>query len=478
MAKKYLIETFGCQMNVLDSEKIAGSLRHCGMEPADTASEADVIILNTCSVRDKAVQKVYARLGELKSRRERRQGRIVGVVGCMAQLEGEKILKRAPFVNILAGPQKGHLMSELVERSAGTGTAVIEMRTDDDPGPAETPYIMRQSPWRAGVTVSEGCNRRCAFCVVPAARGSEIVRPSENILREVEDLAARGYIEILLLGQTVNSYIDRTPGGLTFARLLRRLSGIEGLKRIRFASPHPADFSDELLDVMVSCPQVCNHIHLPVQSGSTRVLRAMRRGYSREKYLGVIRKIQNAPREIAISTDLIVGFPGETDGDFRDTLSLLDEVQYDSAFSFKYSPRPNTAALSLPGEIPEEEKGSRLEILQEHQKRIQEKKNAAYLGRFMEVLVEGNARSRYSLTGRTGNNKIVNFDGPEALMGRIVDVEITGSSANSLKGVWVQSETVKESGTACGPPHGNPLVQGRNDLPGLRNPGRRNHEGN
>jgi len=446
MAKKYLIETFGCQMNDLDSEKIAGSLRHCGMEPADTASEADIIILNTCSVREKAVQKVYARLGELRSRKEKRQDLLVGVVGCMAQLEREKILKRAPFVNILAGPQKGHRMNDLVERSSGAQRPVIEMRSDDDPGPAETPYVIRQSSWRAGVTVSEGCNRRCAFCVVPATRGSERVRPSENIVREVEDLAAKGYTEILLLGQTVNSYVDRRPEGLNFAQLLRRLSDIAGLKRIRFTSPHPADFSDELLDVMVSCPQVCNHIHLPVQSGSTRMLRAMRRGYTREKYLRVISKIQNASREIAISTDLIVGFPGETDGDFRDTLTLLDAVQYDSAFSFKYSPRPNTAALSLPGEIPEEEKGSRLEILQEHQKRIQEKKNSAYTGRFMEVLVEGNARNRFNLTGRTGNNKIVNFDGPETLMGRIAEVEITGSSANSLKGVWIHSK--KESGVA------------------------------
>jgi tRNA-2-methylthio-N6-dimethylallyladenosine synthase len=446
VTKKYLIETFGCQMNDLDSEKIAGSFRSRGMEPVDDPSEADVIILNTCSVREKAVQKVYARLGELKRHKARRQNVVVGVVGCMAQLEGEKILKRAPFVSILAGPQKGHIMGDLVERSAGTQSAVVEMRRDVDE-PAEMAYVMRQNPWRASVTVSEGCSRQCAFCVVPLTRGQEKARPSANILHEVEVLAAKGYIEILLLGQTVNSYLDRAAP-MDFAQLLRQISKIDALKRIRFTSPHPGDFSDELLEVMVSCPQVCNHIHLPVQSGSSRILRAMRRGYTRESYMRIIRKIQSAARDIAISTDLIVGFPGETDADFRDTLSLLDEVQYDSAFSFKYSPRPNTAALSLPDETSEEEKGRRLEILQEHQKGIQYRKNSAYLGRLVEVLVDDKAKNRFNLSGRTGNNKIVNFDGPENLMGQIIQAEITGFSPNSLKGVWVRAAAVEETGAA------------------------------
>ncbi len=447
MIKKYLIETFGCQMNDLDSEKIAGSLRHCGMEPVDDASQADIIILNTCSVRDKAVQKVYARLGEIKRHKIHRQDLVVGVVGCMAQLEGEKILKRAPFVSVLAGPQKGHIMSDLVERSLCTKSQIIEMRSDDDPAPLETAYIMRQNPWRASVTISEGCNRQCAFCIVPLTRGKERVRESANILREVEGLASKGYIEIVLLGQTVNSYKERTGKRTNFAQLLKRIAGVDGVKRIRFTSPHPSDFSDELLDVMVSCPQVCNQIHLPVQSGSTRILRAMRRGYTRAKYLEIIKKIQNAPRPIAISTDIIVGFPGETEADFQDTLSLLDEVQYDSAFSFKYSPRPNTAALSLPDEISDKEKGRRLEILQERQKLIQYNKNAVYLGQTMEVLVDDKARSRFSLAGRTSNNKIVNFDGPENLMGQIVQVEITGFSANSLKGVCIHSKALEQSGS-------------------------------
>jgi tRNA-2-methylthio-N6-dimethylallyladenosine synthase len=351
MLKRFFIETFGCQMNDLDSEKIAGNLLQSGMEPTEDASQADLIILNTCSVREKAVQKVYARLGEIKRHKAARKGLIVGVVGCMAQLEGEKILKRSPFVNILAGPQKGHVISGLVERSCSSQDAVIDMRKDEDPSPIEMPYIMRRNPWRASVTISEGCNRHCAFCVVPLTRGKERVRISADILREVEDLVSKGYIEIILLGQTVNSYVDPSGGNMNFAQLLRRIAAIAGLKRIRFVSPHPSNFSDELLDVMVSCPQICNQIHLPVQSGSTGMLKAMRRGYTRDGYLEIIKKIQCAPRAIAISTDIIVGFPGETESDFQHTLSLLDEVQYDSAFSFKYSPRPHTAALNFPDEI-------------------------------------------------------------------------------------------------------------------------------
>ena len=441
MAKRYFIETFGCQMNDLDSEKIAGSLSHSGMEPAADVSEADVIILNTCSVRQKAVQKVYTRLGEIKQYKAIRKDILVGVVGCMTQLEKDRILKRAPYVNILAGPQKGHVMGHLVQLGANSHEPIVDLRTDEAPSPLQTPSILRGSSWRANVTISEGCNRQCAFCVVPLARGKERVRDSADILREIGDLAAKGYIEIVLLGQTVNSYWDRSSNNVSFAELLRRAAKIEGIKRIRFTSPHPSDFSDELLDVMVSCPSVCNHIHLPVQSGSTRVLKAMRRGYTRESYLKIIRKIQSAPRAIAISTDLIAGFPGESEADFQDTLSLLDEVQYDSVFSFKYSARPRTAALDFPDEISEEEKGRRLDMLQQKQTLIQYSRNSAYLGRQLEVLVEGNARSRFRLMGRLSNNKIVNFDWPDAQIGRFVQVEITGFSPNSLKGVGFNLRT-------------------------------------
>ncbi len=432
MAKRYFIETFGCQMNDLDSEKMAGSLVAAGMEPAGDPAQADVILLNTCSVRDKAVQKVYARLGEIR-RYAKRKDVVVGVVGCMPQLEGARVLERAPFVKLLAGPQKGHAMGRLVQLCAREEKPVIDLRSDADPGPLETFSIVRGSRWRASITISEGCSRRCAYCVVPLTRGKERVRPCADILREAGDLASRGTVELLLLGQTVNSYSDRAAG-IGFAGLLRRLAGIAGIRRIRFTSPHPGNFTDDLLEVLSSCPQVCNHIHLPVQSGSTRILRLMRRGYTREDYLDIVRKIRAAPREIAISTDLIVGFPGETESDFEDTLSLLDAVQYDGAYSFKYSQRPHTEALNFPDEIPEDEKGRRLDLLQRKQALIQYSRNAPFEQRRMEVLVEGRARSRVRLTGRTTNNKIVNFDGPDSLIGQFVEVDITGFSSNSLKG--------------------------------------------
>jgi tRNA-2-methylthio-N6-dimethylallyladenosine synthase len=431
---KYFIETFGCQMNDLDSEKIAGNLRHSGMAPVDDLEQADIIVLNTCSVRDKAVQKVYARLGEIKGYASKRKDLVVAVVGCMAQLEGKKILERAPFVNVLAGPQKGAVMSELIEQGRRSRPA-IGMRSDEHPESLETQNILRQNPWRASVTISEGCNRNCTFCVVPITRGRERIRKSADILTEIEDLASEGYMEILLLGQTVNSYMDRIER-VSFAGLLKRIAAVQGIKRIRFASPHPCDFTDDLLEAMIICPQICNQIHLPVQTGSTRILSAMRRGYSRESYLKIIGKIQSASRHIAISTDIIVGFPGETEEDFQDTLSLMDAVQYDSVFSFKYSPRPNTAAFNLPDDVSDEEKGRRLEMVQKRQKMIQSNKNSTYLGRKLEIFVQDKARSRFSLTGRTSDNKIVNFDGPEKLIGQIIQVEIAGFSPNSLKGVW------------------------------------------
>ena len=437
MTRRFFIETFGCQMNDLDSEKIAGSLQDAGMLPAGDASEADLILLNTCSVREKAVQKVYARLGEIRHRKLRQNDLLVGVVGCMAQLEAQQLMRRAPFVSIVAGPQKSRIIPGLVQRAGTESTPVVDLRMDDETESPEIPHVARNSPWQAGVTISEGCSRACSFCVVPFTRGRERNRPAGAIIREVEELAARNYVEVLLLGQTVNSYRD-PESGLSFAGLLRRLAGIPGLTRIRFTSPHPGDFTAELLEVMVSCPQVCNQIHLPVQSGSNAILRSMRRGYTRERYLETIRRIKAAPRPIAISTDLIVGFPGESEADFRDTLTLLDEVQFDSAFSFKYSPRPNTKALELPGEVSEQEKGRRLMILQEQQRVIQYNKNAAYQGRVVDVLVDGRPKSRFSLAGRTTENKIVNFDGPDSLMGRIVPVLIGGFSANSLKGIRVE----------------------------------------
>ena len=434
---KYWIETLGCQMNALDSEKIAGDFYRHGMTAAADISEADVVALNTCSVRDKAVQKAYARMGELRRLKTARPNMVVCVVGCMAQLEGEKLLRRAPYVNIVAGPQKGHVIGSLVVKALASGNPVMDLRRDDEPSPLENKHILRDTAWRASVTISEGCSRRCAFCVVPETRGPERHREITGILDEIQELVGKGCLEILLLGQTVNSWIDPTDASIRFPELLRRAAGIPGLRRIRFTSPHPNGFTDDLLEVMTAHETICNHIHLPVQSGSTRVLGAMNRGYTREDYLEIVSKIKDAPRPIAISTDLIVGYPGETEADFQNTLSLINAVKYDSAFSFKYSPRPRTVACDLPDDVPEEEKSRRLTLLQERQRAIQMEINAVYVGRREEVLVESYARSRVRLVGRTGDNKLVNFDGPDELIGSFADVEITGFGPNSLKGIMI-----------------------------------------
>jgi tRNA-2-methylthio-N6-dimethylallyladenosine synthase len=431
MTKKYWIETFGCQMNALDSEKIAGDFLRHGMKAAADISEADVVALNTCSVRDKAVQKAYARLGELRRLKNAHPDMVVCVAGCMAQLEGEKILRRAPYVNVVTGPQKGHVIGDLVKKTLASGKPVLELRRDDEPSPLENNHILRDTSWRASVTISEGCSRRCAFCVVPGTRGPERHREITGIIEEIRELADKGCLEILLLGQTVNSWVDAAIG---FPELLRRAAAIPGLRRIRFTSPHPNGFTDDLIEAVASHEVICNQIHLPVQSGSTRVLCAMNRGYTREDYLEIVRKIRSAPRPIAISTDIIVGYPGETESDFLDTMSLVDAVKYDSAFSFKYSPRPHTVAYDLTDDVPEAEKGRRLTLLQERLREIQCEGNAAHVGRREEVLVESNARSRVRLVGRTTDNKIVNFDGPDDLIGSLARVEITGFGPNSLKG--------------------------------------------
>ena len=421
-------------MNALDSEKIAGDFHRHGMEAAADISEADIVALNTCSVRDKAVQKAYSRLGELRRLKAARPNMVVCVVGCMAQFEGEKILQRAPYVNIVAGPQKGHVIGGLVEKTLASRKSVVDLRRDDDPSPLENKHILRDTAWRASVTISEGCSRRCAFCVVPETRGAERHREIAGILDEIHELADKGCLEILFLGQTVNSWVDPTDASVRFPELLRRAAAIPGLRRIRFASPHPNGFTDDLIETVVSHEAVCNQIHLPVQSGSTRVLSAMNRGYTREEYFEIVRKIRNAARPIAISTDIIVGYPGETEEDFQDTLSLVDFVKYESIFSFKYSPRMHTAAYNLTDDVPDEEKGRRLTLLQERQGVIQYERNAVYVGRLLEVLVESNARSRFRLVGRTTDNKIVNFDGPDELIGSFARVEITGFGPNSLKG--------------------------------------------
>lgn len=431
--KSFFIETFGCQMNQLDSEKVAGQLSSRGFVPVASAEEADIILLNTCAIRDKAIQKVYSRLGDLKHKVQGRAA-IIGVLGCGAQMEGENFIKKAP-VDIVAGPQKVYKIPLLVEEVLARGKPVVDVVEESDPVPAEVDEVLRESSFRAMVTIMEGCDNSCTFCVVPHTRGRARHRPSQRILEEVRALAEKGYSEIVLLGQNVNAYRDPSEAGLSFAGLLRAVGSVAGIKRVRFTSPHPHDFTPDVIEAINEVQTLCNQVHMPAQSGSTRVLELMKRGYTREEYLAKVAMVKASPRNIALSTDLIVGFPGETEEDFEQTLTLLEEVRYDQVFSFKYSPRPFTAAVSFGDPVPEQEKGRRLMVLQELQRKIQEERNRRFIGKRVEVLVESFARAKYSLTGRTTENKIVNFDGARELIGSYVWVEVTGCGANSLQGV-------------------------------------------
>lgn len=434
--KTFYLETFGCQMNVHDSEKVVGALLARGYRPADSPEQADLILYNTCSIREKAEQKVYSRL--MQFRREAGAGKLFAVLGCVAQQEGERIFERAPHVALVCGSASYRRLGELLDRieSGERRVTGLDLDTDDT---FETPLTRRDNPYRAYLTVIEGCDKDCTFCVVPFTRGRERSRPSESILREARELAAAGYTEIQLLGQNVSSYRDPSPAGWDFAKLLEEVARIPGLRRVRFTTSHPRDFDRRIVRAIEENPVLANHVHLPVQSGSNRVLERMRRQYTREEYLEKIGWMQSARRPIALSTDIIVGFPGETEEDFRQTLSLLDEVGYDSVFSFKYSARPNTAALALDGHLPEEEKGRRLAILQERQRAIQLRRNGEWIGRRVEVLVESFNPGTGQWVGRTAENRVVNFTGPqepaESLAGRYVEVRVTRAGPNSLAGV-------------------------------------------
>jgi len=433
--KTFYLETFGCQMNVHDSEKVVGTLLAQGYEQVDSPEEADLILYNTCSVREKAEQKVYSRLQQF--RREAGAGKVFGVLGCVAQQEGERIFERAPHVALVCGSASYRRLPELLARIEAGERRVTGLELDTDET-FETPLTRRDNPYRAYVTIIEGCDKHCTFCVVPFTRGRERSRPSESIMREVRDLAAAGYTEIQLLGQNVSSYRDPSPEGWDFVTLLEQVARVPGLRRVRFTTSHPRDFDRRIVRAIEENPVLANHVHLPVQSGSDRVLERMQRQYTRAEYLEKIEWIKSARRPIAISTDIIVGFPGETEEDFQQTLSLLDEVGYDSVFSFKYSPRPNTAALTLDGHLPDEEKGRRLAILQEKQRAIQLRRNSQWIGRTVEVLVESFNPGTGQWVGRTSEHRVVNFTCPEgvkeSLAGRYVHVHVTRAGPNSLAG--------------------------------------------
>ncbi len=430
--RTFYIETFGCQMNVHDSEKVAGVLLGRGYQQVETSDAAQLVFYNTCSIREKAAQKVFGRLGDVKA--AQKAGKTIGVLGCVAQQEGERIFERAPWVSLVCGSASYRKLPELLARIESGDRRVTGLETDTDET-FETEITRRDNPFRAYITIIEGCDKACAYCVVPFTRGPERSRASAGVLREARQLADLGYTETQLLGQTVNSYRDPSPRGLRFSELLLAVAEIPGIRRVRFTTSHPSDFHADIVEALDSTPALCDHVHLPVQSGSTRVLRAMQRTYTRDTYLEKIAMIRAARRPISITSDIIVGFPGESEADFEETLSLLDVAQYDGIFSFKYSPRPNTPALSMADPIPEEEKGRRLAVLQEKQRQIQAARNQALVGQTFEVLVDGQARKPGQWAGRTSSNRVANFTSLRSeLLGEYVQVRITGAGPNSLVG--------------------------------------------
>jgi len=434
--KTFYLETFGCQMNVHDSEKVIGTLMAEGYRQVETVEDAGLVLYNTCSIRDKAEQKVFHRLQDY--RKLQAQGKKFGVLGCVAQQEGEKIFERAPHVSLVCGSASYRNLPEmLVQIEAGNRrvTGLDDRQTDQT---FETEFTQRTNPYRGYITIIEGCDKFCAYCVVPYTRGKERSRSSDSVLTEARRIADAGYTEIQLLGQNVNSYHDPS-GKRTFAELLAAVGEVPGIRRVRFTTSHPRDFGRDIVQAMEAVPTLCDHVHLPVQSGSTRVLKAMLREYSREEYLERIAWIGAAKRKISITTDVIVGFPGESEAEFEESLTLLDTVGYDGVFSFKYSPRPNTPALQLADSIPEEEKSRRLTILQEHQRELQKVRYQKHLGEIMEVMVEGRNEARGEVVSRSSQNKTVNFTATpiEPAQGAYVKVRVTQTFPNSLAGVMV-----------------------------------------
>jgi tRNA-2-methylthio-N6-dimethylallyladenosine synthase len=432
--KSFFIETFGCQMNVHDAEKVAGVFLARGYRPAESIAEADVLLYNTCSIREKAAQKVFSRLGAWRGIAD---GKIIGVIGCLAQQEGEEIFERAPWVSLVCGSASYRNLPQLVDELESGGRRVMGLALDTNET-FETELTRRDNPLRAYITIIEGCDYACSYCVVPHTRGRERSRASDAVLTEARRLAEAGYTEIQLLGQTVNSYRDPSPSKLKFAEILREVAAIRGIRRVRFTTSHPNDFSREIVDAIDTTPGLCDHIHLPVQSGSTRILQAMRRTYSREEYLEKISWIRAARRPISVTSDIIVGFPGESESDFEETLSLLDEVGYDGVYAFTYSPRPNTTAKSMPDAIPEEEKSKRLAILQDRQRQIQIARNEKLVGATFEIMVDTHHAARSQWAGRTSSNLIVNFGSPHSnLLGEYVQARITRAAPFSLVGEQV-----------------------------------------
>ncbi len=438
MDRRYLIRTFGCQMNEHDSERIAGVLEADGMTAVDDADQAEVVVVNTCAVRQNADDRLYGTLGHLKSVKDRRPGTRIVVAGCLAQKDRGEIQRRAPWVDVVVGTHALPNVLELIRRAEHEGPQ-MDVAEYTDTFPSALP-ARREVPHHAWVSVSVGCDNACTFCIVPLVRGAQRSRALGDILAEVQGLASQGVVEVTLLGQNVNTYgrdltipgSSRTP---LFGALLRAVDGVEGIERIRFTSPHPHDFTPDVVEAMAECRNVCEHIHFPLQSGSDRILKAMRRSYRSARYLDWLARIREAVPRVAVTTDIIVGFPGETEHDFLETLRVVEEARFDAAFTFQYSPRAGTEAADYEEQVPKEVVQERFERLVSIQERISAERNAALEGTIVEVLVEGHGR-KGGLQGRTRTNKVVNFHG-EGLPGTFADVRLTRSHPHHLIGELV-----------------------------------------
>ena len=444
MPRKLYIKTFGCQMNEYDSEKMADVLRaeHCDLQTTDTPGDADIILFNTCSVREKAQEKVFSDLGRVRELKDARPGLVIGVGGCVASQEGAAIVRRAPYVDVVFGPQTLHRLPELIRRRRASGQPQVDISFPEIEKFDHLPPA-RVEQHSAFVSIMEGCSKYCTFCVVPYTRGDEVSRPLDDVLIEVAGLVEQGVREVTLLGQNVNAYVGRLDDGETadFALLLEYLSDVPGLERIRYTTSHPKEFTRRLIEAHATLPKLATHVHLPLQSGSDRVLAAMKRGYTALEFKSIVRRLRAARPDICISSDFIVGFPGETADDFERTLALAEELGFDASFSFVYSPRPGTPAADLPDDTPHAVK---IERLQRLQRLIDEQALAisrSMIGRRERVLIEGRSRrSEQEWSGRTSNNRVVNFAAAEPPGEAMIDVVITDALTHSLRGQVAPAE--------------------------------------
>jgi tRNA-2-methylthio-N6-dimethylallyladenosine synthase len=450
VSKTYFITTYGCQMNEHDSERMAGMLEAEGYARTASPETADVVLFNTCCIREKADTRLYGTLGHMKRIKDSKPGMRIVVGGCLAQKDRHVIQERAPYVDVVLGTHNlASLPRLLVESEEGRAFEILEQT---ETFPSALP-ARRNSPWHAWVSISIGCNNSCTFCIVPAVRGKEVSRRVADIVTEVEGLVADGVVEITLLGQNVNSYGRDLDGRPLFAKLLYALDEVDGLERIRFTSPHPKDFKADTVEAMAACRTVCEHIHLPLQAGSSRVLKAMKRAYTKASYLGKVRMVRDAIPGIAITTDIIVGFPGETEADFQDTLDLAEEVRYDGAYTFQYSPRPMTEAAAFADQVPRDMVQERYERLVALQERISFERNEESVGRTEEVLVEGaSKKDPAKLTGRTRTNKLVHFPSDGAAEGTLRRVRITDAHPHHLDGELIDDTrmTLPLAGSVAG----------------------------